>query len=147
MLRERGDFRRFERDAGELRHGIEKQRDRRCVRHAAVMGNEHVRFVSRLVVMRGFDQRCIIAEFRGPLCERNRFRCGFRARPGNEFLLSCRCFFRGAEDSFHLRFCEQNRLTGGTEYDITGQVRPVVLLNVVFQVREGNRSVAGKWRG
>ena len=62
MLREGENFGSFKGDAGELRNGVEQDRDGRRIGDRAIVANVGFRAVDGLVVVRGFDERDGIAE-------------------------------------------------------------------------------------
>ncbi len=86
MFGEREDLRRFERDASELRDGIEQDRDRRRIGHGAVVSQKDFGFVNGFVVIRRFHQGSVIAEVGGAFGASDGFGRRFRARSGEEAL-------------------------------------------------------------
>src|SRR3984893_524121 len=84
MFGERDSLRRFKRQSGKDGHGIKQYRDGRFISYAAVMSDEHFRFVSRFVVVRSLHQRDVVSQSSRSLSSFNGFRGGVRAGPCDE---------------------------------------------------------------
>ena len=111
------------------------------------MRNEDFGLVKRLVVMRSLHQCRVITEFRGALGSLDGFQRRFGAGSGNQFLSLSGGFLYGDENSLHLCLAEQNRFSRRTEHDVARQVRSVVALNVVLEVRKRDGTVVCVRRG
>ena len=131
----------------ELRDRIEHHRNRRSIGDAAKVSDKYFRLVQRLVVIRSFHQRDMVAKFRGALRAFDGFRGGLGAGSRDEAHSRRGGFFHRDENSVDFFAREQHGFAGRANRDVASETCRVVLGDVVLDVLDGNGAISGKWRG
>src|ERR1700730_2327408 len=141
MFGERDSLRGFERPSRKNRDGINEDRYRRLIGNASVMGDELLRFISRLVVIRSFYERRVVSHSSRPLRSFNGFRGGFRAAAREEFFSSRGRLLHRVKYAVHFLGPQQDRFTRGAEHYISCERGLVVAANVVLHTLERHRAI------